>query len=97
MVKRIGGLKKKARYKLKKERAHRGKVSISRFMQTFKAGQRVNLSIEPSLHKGLYHLRFVGKTGVVKGPKGKCYEVIINDRGKEKLLIIHPSHLKASD
>ena len=94
MAKRIGGLKRKARHKLKKERKQRGKISVSRFMQSFKAGQRVHLSIEPSLHKGSYHSRFIGKTGVVKGLRGKCYEVAINDKGKEKLLIIHPVHLK---
>ena len=89
-----GGSKRKARYKLKKEVRERGKISISRFMQTFDAGQRVHLSIEPSYHKGEYHLQYVGKTGIVKGMRGKCYEVLIQDGGKEKLLIIHHIHLK---
>jgi large subunit ribosomal protein L21e len=94
MAVRIGGLKRKSRYKLKKERREKGKISVSRFMQSFKAGQKVHLSIEPALHKGTYHLRFMGKTGTIKGVKGKCYEVAINDNGKDKLLIIHPSNLK---
>ena len=94
MGKRIGGLKRKSKYKLKKERREKGKISVSKFMQSFKAGQRVHLSIEPSLHKGDYHTRFIGKTGIVKAARGKCYEVAINDKGKEKLLIIHPVHLK---
>ena len=63
-------------------------------MQTFSPGQRVHLSIHPSLHKGMYHLRFMGKTGIIKASRGKCYEVAVNDQGKEKLLIIHPVHLK---
>jgi len=63
-------------------------------MQTFKAGQKVHLSIESSIHKGDYHTRFIGKTGTVRGLRGKCYEVVIKDGGKEKLLIIHPVHLK---
>jgi len=94
MVKKIGGLKRKARYKLKKEIRAKGKISVSRFMQTFKIGQKVYLSIEPSLPKGSYHHRFIGKTGIVRGSRGKCYEVAINDKGKEKLLIISPVHLK---
>ena len=89
-----GGSKRKARYKLRKERRQRGKISISRFMQSFDAGQRVHLSIESSYHKGEYHLQYVGKTGIVKGMRGKCYEVMIKDGNKEKLLIIHPVHLK---
>ena len=91
----MGGSKRKARYKLKKGRRTKGKVSVSRFMQTFKTGQMVHLSIEPSVHKGDYHTRFIGRTGVVNGVRGKCYEVIINDGGKEKMLIVHPVHLKA--
>jgi len=63
-------------------------------MQSFKAGQRVHLSIEPSLHKGNYHPRFIGKTGIIKGLRGKCYEIAVNDGRKEKLLIVHPVHLK---
>ena len=63
-------------------------------MQSFKAGQRVHLSVEPSVHKGVYHPRFIGKTGIVKRSRGRCYEVMINDKGKEKLLIVHPVHLK---
>ena len=89
-----GGSKRKARYKIRKERRQKGKISISRFMQSFDPGQRVSLSIEPSYHKGAYHLQYVGKAGIVKGMRGKCYEVTIKDGGKEKLLIIHPIHLK---
>ena len=96
MVKKIGGQRKKARYKLKKEIRRRGKISISSFMQSFKSGQKVFVTIEPSLHKGSPHLRFIGKTGVIKGQRGKCYEVAVNDRGKEKVLIVHPAHLKSS-
>jgi len=94
MAVRIGGLKRKSRYKLKKDRRHKGKISVSRFMETFKVGQRVHLGIESSIHKGDYPLRYLGKTGIVKGSRGKCYEVAINDKGKEKLFIIHPVHLK---
>lgn len=95
MANKIGGLKRKSRYKLKKERRQKGKVSVSRFMQVFNTGQKVHLSIEPSIHKGDYHPKYIGKTGVVKGSRGKCYKVTINDKGKEKLLIIHPVHLMA--
>ena len=34
------------------------------------------------------------KTGIVKGKKGSCYEINIKDGKKEKILIIHPVHLK---
>jgi len=94
MATRKGGPKRKSRFKLTKERRARGKVSVSRYMQTFKVGQRVFLGLEPSIQKGSYHLRFVGNSGIIKGQRGSCYEVVINDKGKDKLLIIHPVHLK---
>ena len=94
MVSNRGGSRRKSRYQIKKERREKGKISVSRSVQSFKAGQSVYLSIEPSLHKGDYHHRFIGKTGIIKGSRGKCYKVAINDKGKEKLLIIHPVHLK---
>lgn len=96
MVSNIGGLKRKSRYKFKKERRQKGKVSISRFMQAFDKGQKAHLSIEPSLHKSSYHSRFIGKTGKIKGLRGKCYEILIDDKGKEKIIIVHPSHLKTT-
>lgn len=94
MVKRIGGIRRNTRYKFKKERRSRGKISITRFFQSFNAGDRVYLSVESAVQKGMYHPRFMGKSGVIKGKRGRCYEVTINDIGKEKTLVVHPVHLR---
>jgi|TARA_Y100000310_G_scaffold321113_1_gene378343 large subunit ribosomal protein L21e len=93
---KIGGSRRKARHKFTKERRAKGKISITRFMQKFDSGQKVHLIIEPSVHRGMFHQRFVGKTGVVKAARGACYEVSINDGGKEKTLLVHPIHLKTA-
>ena len=93
---RIGGSRRKTRYKFRKPLGSKGKISVSRFMQSFEEGQKVHLVVEPAYHKGMYHSRFIGKTGEIKGAKGRCYEVIIDDHGKEKTLIVHPVHLKLS-
>ena len=94
MVKRIGGFRRKTRHKLKKPPGKKGKISIRNYFQQFQIGQKVVLKAEPAVQKGMYFPRFHSKTGVVKGKKGKCYEVTIKDGGKEKLLIIHPVHLQ---
>ena len=94
MVKRIGGMRRKTRYKLRKEKRKRGKISITRYFQAFNIGDNIYLTAESAVQKGMYHPRFMGRTGIVKGKRGKCYEVAINDLGKEKTLIIHPVHLK---
>lgn len=94
MTKRIGGVRRKTRYKLSKEKRTKGKISITRYFQSFIQGDRVHLIVESSVHKGMYHPRFLGRAGIVNGKRGRCYEVTINDLGKEKKLIIHPIHLK---
>ena len=94
MVKRIGGMRRKTRYKFRKEKRTRGKISITKYFQSFNIGENVCLTVEPAVQKGMYHPRFIGKSGIIKSKRGKCYEVAINDIGKEKMLIIHPVHLR---
>ena len=94
MAKRIGGSKRKTRYKLQKEIRRKGKISITKYLQKFNLGDKVYLTAEPAVQKGMYHPRFIGKTGTINKKSGKCYEVVINEGRKEKQLIIHPVHLK---
>ena len=94
MVKRIGTARTKTRHKLRKSIRRRGKISLTRYFQSFNIGDRVVLTAEPAVQKGMYIPRFYGKSGVVKAKRGKCYEVVIKDNKKEKNLIVHPVHLK---
>lgn len=73
----------------------RGKISITRFLREYVAGDKVCLVAEPAFQKGMYFPRFYGKAGVVVGKKGKCYEVQIKDLAKTKKVIVHPVHLKS--
>lgn len=94
MVQRIGGIRRKTRYKFRKEKRNRGKVSMTNYFQSFNVGDKVYLHLEPAVQKGMYHPRFMGKSGSIKSKKGRCYEVFINDMGKDKTLVVHPVHLK---
>lgn len=94
MVKRIGTIRRKTRHKLGKKPREKGKISIRSYFQKYAQGERVVLKTNPTVHKGLYHPRFYGKTGKVVGMTGECCRVKINDQGKEKTLIVHPVHLK---
>ena len=93
MVKRIGGIRRKTRYKYTKEVRRKGKISITNYFQSFKTGDKVYLGLESAVQKGIYHPRFMGKSGIVSGKRGKCYEIMINDIGKDKKLVVHPVHL----
>ncbi len=94
MSKRIGGFRRKTRNKLKKSLRDKGKISINKYFQEFKTGEKVVLKAEPAIQKGMYFPRFHSKTGLIKGKKGSCYEIIIKDGGKAKMLIVHPIHLQ---
>jgi len=94
MTQRKGSSRRKTRSKLRKNIRRRGKISLNRYFQGFSEDDRVRLNMEPSVHKGMYFPRFHNKMGVIKGKQGTCYKVIIKDGKKEKLLIVHPVHLK---
>ncbi|MFP4111856.1 MAG: 50S ribosomal protein L21e [Candidatus Woesearchaeota archaeon] len=94
MVQRIGGSRRKSRSIMKKPLKEKGKISITKYFKEFKDGDKVLLKAEPSVQKGLFHLRFHGKVGIVQNKKGTCYEVEIKDLNKKKTVIVHPSHLR---
>ena len=94
MVQRIGGSRRKSRQNFTKHYRRKGKISITRFFQRFEEGDNVVLLAEPAYQKGLYHARMHGKTGIIEGMQGCCYKVGIRDGHKEKILIVHPVHLK---
>lgn len=93
-MQRSGGFRRKTRHKLAKKKSEKGKLSIRKFTQSFKIGERVLLKAEPAYQKAMYFPRFHGKTGTVLKKQGNCYIVKIKDLNKEKELIIHPVHLR---
>lgn len=94
MVKRIGSRRRKTRHKLFKSKKEKGKLPVTAFLKKFNVGEKVALKAEPSYHRGLFFPRFQGRIGTVKEKKGRCYEIIIEDGGKKKTLIVNPVHLK---
>jgi large subunit ribosomal protein L21e len=91
---RKGGPRRKSRSKLRKHPSEKGKISIRRYFQTFKEGDKVQLIADSSLQKGLFPLRSYGKRGIVKAKQGRSYQIMIKDGGKEKTFIVHPLHLR---
>jgi ribosomal protein L21E len=94
MVKRIGTARRKTRQKLSKPLRSKGKLSLRQYFQEFVDDEKVVLKAEPAVQDGMYHPRFHGKHGIIKGSQGECYFVEINDQGKTKNLLVHPVHLK---
>ena len=93
-MKRIGGSRRKTRYISRKHYSQKGKVSFKHYFQSFKDGEKVLLQWDSGVSKGMYFPRFYGKSGVIKGKRGQCYEIQFLDGKKDKTLIAHPVHLR---
>lgn len=87
------GTRTKTRQVLKKNVRARGLSPITKAFQTFEAGEKVNIIIDPSVHKGMPFSRFHGLTGVIIGPRGAAYEVSVKDGNKTRIVVARPEHL----
>ena len=79
---------------MRKSLREKGKLSLTKFFQTFKEGDKVVLKSESAYQRGCFHIRFHGKAGKVLGNQGRCALVEIKDGGKLKTIVAHPVHLK---
>lgn len=71
----------------------RGKLSLSKYFQTFNEGDSVAVIREASLSVN-FPKRLQGRTGKISGKRGKAYVVSIKDQAKDKIFLIEPAHLK---
>ncbi|MBI4150060.1 50S ribosomal protein L21e [Candidatus Woesearchaeota archaeon] len=93
-MKRVGGFRRRTRHKYQKHLKQKGKISLQKYFQEFKVGDKVMLAAEPAVQKGMYFRRFHSNVGTVQGKRGRCYLIKIHDLNKEKIVIVHPVHLK---
>tara|TARA_Y100000310_G_C20676793_1_gene813555 strand:+ start:1256 stop:1546 length:291 start_codon:yes stop_codon:yes gene_type:complete len=94
MVQRTGSRRRKTRSKLSKNVAEKGKIKIRNYLQNFKESDKVVLVAEPAVQGGMHHPRFQGLAGEIVNKQGSCYKVKIKDGNKEKMVVIHPIHLR---
>jgi large subunit ribosomal protein L21e len=94
MVKRSKGLRSKSRQILQIKPRSRGFSSITKSLRQFDVGDAVHIVIDPSIHKGMPHIRFHGFTGCVEGKQGDAYVVGVRVGKKKKTLVVRPEHLR---
>jgi large subunit ribosomal protein L21e len=92
MVRKAKGPRAGTRRLLKKK--ERRRLTITDVMKDFKEGDVVAIKINPSVQKGMPHVRFHGRTGRVVEKRGISYVVEIKDGNKVKRIIARPEHLK---
>ncbi len=88
------GGRAKTRHSLSKKPRQRGRPTVNKMLQKFEPGDRVHIAIDPSVHKGMPHRRFNGKTGEVIGKRGSSYIVKVRNILAWRQVIVHPAHLK---
>ena len=88
-------MRKKSRDKMSKTVRARGISPVVRAIQEFDKGAKVHVLIDPSIHKGMPHPRFHGKTAEVVGKRGRAFVLKVTDGDATKTLITLPEHLKA--
>lgn len=94
MVRRSKGTRSKTRQLLRKRPRQKGLPNVTRVLQTFEEGEKANVIIDPSVHKGQPHRRFHGLTGTIVGKQGRAYLMEVNAGNKKKTLIVRPEHLR---
>ena len=90
------GYRNRTRKCLKKHPRSRGMPPLSKMTRQYEIGDYVDIDPEPAIQKGLPHRRFIGKTGIIIGKRGRAYLIQIKDKKKEKTLITLPEHLNPS-
>ena len=76
-----------------KHPSKRGKLSLRKYFQVFKEGEKAAVVAELSQSFG-YSKRLQGRTGTILEKRGDSYKMEISDLGKPKIYFIHPIHLK---
>ncbi len=94
MVKKSHGFRARTRDLMSKRVRKRGLSPLSAVLIDYEKGQRVNIVINPSVHKGMPHSRYHGLTGIVKGVRGRGIIVDVQVGKATKTLIIRPEHLQ---
>ena len=94
MVRKSRGYRSSTRHIFRKKPRQRGKIGLSRVLQSYKIGDRVVIKVEPSLQKAMPHRRFHGRVGIVKQIRGRSYMIAVASGSKEKQVITRPEHLR---
>ena len=96
MVKKSHGFRARTRALMSKRVRQRGFSSPSKVLIDYEVGQRVDVVIDSGFHKGMPHSRYQGRTGIVKGLRGRAVIVDVGLGKAIKTLIIRREHLQPS-
>jgi large subunit ribosomal protein L21e len=96
-MRRSKGYRSRTRSLLHKHPRERGKIGLSRILRPYKVGDKVTILLEASIHKGMPHRRYHGKSGIIGEKRGKSYVVNVEMGKQTKQIIARPEHLTPAD
>lgn len=95
MVKASQGLRHRTRRIMRKNVREKGAVPpLSRILIPYKIGDKVHIVVDPAIHGGMPHRRYIGKSGIIMGFKGRAMVVEVEVGSKVKKLFLLPEHVK---
>jgi len=88
---RKSGKRGRTRYKFAKKGP---KASVNDLLAEFELGDRVQVTVDGSIHSGLPDKSFKGLCGEIVGKRGEGYEISIMKGNQKQLLVTTPVHIK---
>jgi large subunit ribosomal protein L21e len=96
MVKKSHGYRARTRGLMSKNVRTRGMAPLSSILREYDVGQHVDIVINPSVHKGMPHRRYQGRTGVISAKRGRAVIVDVPVGKAMRTLIVRPEHIRPS-
>ncbi|MHA1793763.1 MAG: 50S ribosomal protein L21e [Promethearchaeota archaeon] len=88
------GFRNSTRSLLRKKPRERGLKPLTSLLIKYEVGDLVDIKINPSVHSGMPHRRFHGKTGKIVGTQGKAFVIAVRDKNKMKTVITTRDHFE---
>jgi len=88
------GPRSKTRRLFSKSLSRKGLRSLGYLLKDYEVGDKVVITIDPAVHRGMPYKRFHGSVGQVVEKRGRAYVVKVTTGRKEKLILARPEHIR---
>ena len=94
------GIRARTRHMFAKKFKHHGPILFSQYLMNVKVGDFVVIFADPSIHKGMPHKAYHGRTGIIfnvtKSAVGVRVNKLVNGRIIEKRIHVRIEHVRKS-
>ena len=94
------GTRARTRHMFAKKFRQSGLPNMTQYLQSFKVGDYVDIFANPSIHKGMPHKGYHGRTGIIfnvtKSAVGVRVNKLVNGRIIEKRIHVRIEHVRPS-